>query len=186
MLGVVVYLAVNSHGAFQDGGSRRSCAHRRPKLDILAMFLGHTGDSKELQFVHLTVTRQVHGCGTARNRFLRSPYASEPNRFFDKKGSHSCIALVKNQHLLTEQTHSPILVQALIFQFSTQQLNFAMYASTLILFASAAAHALAADAKTMEGYTIVPASWQIEVSPGRVVTLNGTIQDAIAQAVASR
>lgn len=52
-----------------------------------------------------------------------------------------------------------------------------MHLSTLLL-----APALAAAAVTIPGYTIVPLTWEIEVSPGQIATLNGTVQEVIAQA----
>ncbi|KAK5652333.1 hypothetical protein OQA88_10525 [Cercophora sp. LCS_1] len=51
-----------------------------------------------------------------------------------------------------------------------------MHLPTLLL-----APALAA-AITIPGYTIVPLTWEIEVAPGQIATLNGTVQDVIAQA----
>jgi len=57
-----------------------------------------------------------------------------------------------------------------------------MHHPTLLLLASAASLALAVE--LIPGYTIVPISWAIEVSPGQVSLLNGTIQEALAQAIA--
>ncbi|KAK4443123.1 hypothetical protein QBC34DRAFT_337448 [Podospora aff. communis PSN243] len=44
--------------------------------------------------------------------------------------------------------------------------------------------ALAAAATSIPGYTIVPQLWEIEVAPGQIATLNGTVQEVIAQAKA--
>jgi len=41
-----------------------------------------------------------------------------------------------------------------------------------------------ADTDSIPGYTIVPQSWEIEVSPGVIKTFNGTVQEMVAQAVA--
>ncbi|KAK1832316.1 hypothetical protein QBC39DRAFT_73368 [Podospora conica] len=62
-----------------------------------------------------------------------------------------------------------------------------MRPSILALFLSAAAHAHASDLAArdpMEGYTIVPASFEIEVAPGQVETLTGTVQEVVAKAKA--
>lgn len=60
-----------------------------------------------------------------------------------------------------------------------------MHFSTLIFVTSTMAQAaFAVEAATIPGYDIVPLSWQIEVSPGQVEVLNGTVEEVIAQAVA--
>lgn len=56
-----------------------------------------------------------------------------------------------------------------------------MHPSTLLL---ALAAALTTATEIIPGYTIVPIDWEIEVSPGKIATLNGTVQEVIAQAQA--
>lgn len=55
-----------------------------------------------------------------------------------------------------------------------------MHPSTLLL----ALAATLTTATKIPGYTIVPLDWEIEVSPGKIATLNGTVQEVIAQAQA--
>lgn len=55
-----------------------------------------------------------------------------------------------------------------------------MHPSTLLL----ALAATLTTATEIPGYTIVPLDWEIEVSPGKIATLNGTVQEVIAQAQA--
>lgn len=64
-----------------------------------------------------------------------------------------------------------------------------MRTSAFVLFVVAVANVQAIDSAAngpLEGYTIVPASWEIEVAPGRVETLKGTVQEVIAQAHARK
>lgn len=55
-----------------------------------------------------------------------------------------------------------------------------MHPSTLLL----ALAATLTTATEIPGYTIVPLDWEVEVSPGKIATLNGTVQEVIAQAQA--
>ncbi|KAK1829440.1 hypothetical protein QBC39DRAFT_287346 [Podospora conica] len=58
-----------------------------------------------------------------------------------------------------------------------------MHFSTLLL-ALAPALATAVSDAGIPGYTIVPMDFEIEVSPGKIAILNGTVQEVIAQAQA--
>jgi hypothetical protein len=57
-----------------------------------------------------------------------------------------------------------------------------MQLSTLLLTLSAAVPAVLAADDGIPGYTFVPISWFIEVSPGKVKVLNGTVEEIVAQA----
>jgi hypothetical protein len=60
-----------------------------------------------------------------------------------------------------------------------------MQFSTLVFVTSAMAQgAFGLEVAPIPGYTIVPLSWEIEVSPGQVEVLNGTVQEVMAQAAA--
>lgn len=59
-----------------------------------------------------------------------------------------------------------------------------MRPSTLFLALSTTAVTLAADVDPIPGYKIVDIAWEIEVSPGRIEILNGTVQEVVAQAIA--